>query len=415
MASIARFALLCGAIIAPSQAQNQTVRIPYENTYLLPSDFSGNVNQSFVNGTSTSSSSIDSLLQKATVAPFIAYDDTFLDIIGDEPHQKLIDNRTTLFAYEAGVWIPELNEVWFTSSTYQASTIPGYITVLDLSTTTLHKLNGTSKPIINPNGAYYFDGKVWIATYPSSANETYNGGIVSVDPRTLEVEPVVNSYFGLPFNFPDDVVWTTKGNDRYLFFTDPFYSFISYPENFKTPQLPVGVWRWDPHEKLVLPVISRNEIQPNGIRVSPDMRSLYVTDSTPTFVTQTPYNPSVGPAAENWLGPYIYKYDLKEEMFPVNRRVFGLVREGIADGIHVDDDGNVWTAESEGIVVRNPKGRVIGLFNAAYFQGEAAAASGIPIANFALAGDTLVVLGVSSLWTVKLGKTVVKADSVIVD
>ncbi|KAI7235495.1 calcium-dependent phosphotriesterase [Hortaea werneckii] len=415
MASIARFALLCGAIITPSQAQNRTVRIPYENTYLLPSDFSGNVNQNFVNGTSTSSSSIDSLLQKATVAPFIAYDDTFLDIIGDEPHQKLIDNRTTLFAYEAGVWIPELNEVWFTSSTYQASTIPGYITVLDLSTTTLHKLNGTSKPIINPNGAYYFDGKVWIATYPSSANETYNGGIVSVDPRTLEVEPVVNSYFGLPFNFPDDVVWTTQGNDRYLFFTDPFYSFISYPENFKTPQLPVGVWRWDPHEKLVLPVISRNEIQPNGIRVSPDMRSLYVTDSTPTFVTQTPYNPSVGPAAENWLGPYIYKYDLNEEMFPVNRRVFGLVREGIADGIHVDDDGNVWTAESEGIVVRNPKGRVIGLFNAAYFQGEAAAASGIPIANFALAGDTLVVLGVSSLWTVKLGKTVVKADSVIVD
>lgn len=102
-------------------------------------------------------------------------------------------------------------------------------------------------------------------------------------------------------------------------------------------------------------------------------------------------------------------------MFPVNRRVFGLVREGIADGIHVDDDGNVWTAESEGVVVRNPKGRVIGLFNAAYFQGEVAAAAGIPIANFALAGDTLVIFGVSSLWTVKLGKTVVSADSVIVN
>ncbi|KAI6839092.1 calcium-dependent phosphotriesterase [Hortaea werneckii] len=415
MASITSLALLCSAIIAPSQAVNQTVRIPYENTYLIPEEFSGNVNQSFVNGTTTSNSSINSLLQQANEAPFIAYDDSFLDIIGDELRPKLIDNRMTLFAYEAGVWIPELNEVWFTSSTYQASTIPGYITVLDLSTNTLHKLNGTSKPIINPNGAYYFDGKVWIATYPSCTNETYNGGIVSVGPKTLEVETVLNSYFGLPFNFPDDVVWMTQGNDRYLFFTDPFYGFISYPEDYKTPQLPVGVWRWDPQEQLVLPVISRNEIQPNGIRASPDMKSLYATDSTPTFVTQTPYNPPVGPAAENWLGPYIYKYDLNEEMFPVNRRVFGLVREGIADGIHVDDDGNVWTAESEGVVVRNSKGRVIGLFNAAYFQGETAAAAGIPIANFALAGDTLVVFGVSSLWTVKLGKTVVKANSVIVN
>ncbi|RMY76299.1 hypothetical protein D0863_02042 [Hortaea werneckii] len=415
MASIVSLVLLCGAFIGPSQAGNQTVRIPYEYTYLLPSDFSGNVDQSFVNGTTISNSSLKSLLQKADTTPFIAYDDSFLDIIGEEPQTKLIDNRETLFAYEAGVWIPELNEVWFTSSIYQASTICGYITVLDLSTNTLHELNGTSKPIINPNGAYYFNGKVWIATYPSSANETYNGGIISVDPRTLEVETVINSYFGLPFNFPDDVVWTTKGNDRYLFFTDPFYGFLAYPDNFQTPQLPVGVWRWDPQEDLLLPVISRNEIQPNGVPVSPDMKSLYVTDSTSTFVPQTPYNPPVGPAAQNWLGPYIYKYDLTEEVFPVNRRVFGLVREGIADGIHVDDDGNVWTAESEGVVVRNPKGRVIGLFNAAYFQGEVAAASGIPIANFALAGDTLVIFGVSSLWTVKLGKTVVSADSVIVN
>ncbi|KAI6888172.1 calcium-dependent phosphotriesterase [Hortaea werneckii] len=395
MASIASLALLCSAIIAPTQAVNQSVRIPHENTYLLPSEFSGNINQSFVNGTTTSNFSINSLLQKANAAPFIAYDDSFLDIIGDKPQPKLIDNRTTLFAYEAGVWIPELNEVWFTSSTYQASTIPGYITVFDLLANTLHELNGTSKPIINPN-------------------ERTNS-MANVDPRTLEVETVINSYFGLPFNFPDDLVWTTQGNNRYLFFTDPFYGFIPYPDNFKTPQLPVGVWRWDPREEILLPVISRNEIQPNGVRVSPDMKSLYVTDSTATFVTQTPYNPPVRPAAENWLGPYIYKYDLNGEMLPVNRRVFGLVREGIADGIHVDDDGNVWTAESEGIVVRSPKGKVIGVFNAAHFQGEAAAASEIPIANFALAGDTLVIFGVSSLWTVKLGKTVVSANSVIVN
>lgn len=101
-------------------------------------------------------------------------------------------------------------------------------------------------------------------------------------------------------------------------------------------------------------------------------------------------------------------------MMPVNRRLFGMVRQGIADGIHIDDAGNVWTGESEGVVVRNPQGKTIGVFNAQYFQADKSV-SGLAIANFAIAGDTLVFLSTTRLWTVKLGRTVVGRNSVIVN
>lgn len=140
----------------------------------------------------------------------------------------------------------------------------------------------------------------------------------------------------------------------------------------------------------------------------------YVTDSTATFGAAGPYSPGSGPSDTFWLGPYIYRYTLDEDMMPINRRTFGLVRQGIADGLHIDDAGNVWTGEYEGVVVRNPAGKVIGVFNSQYFQADKKAEAPF-IANFALANDTLVFLSTSRLWTVKLGKTVVSSQSSIVN
>lgn len=129
-----------------------------------------------------------------------------------------------------------------------------------------------------------------------------------------------------------------------MYYTDLNFAFLGYT-NLPPLQLPNGVYRWDPQTKSVLPVISRNEVNPNGVRVSPDMRTLYVTDSTATFAGAGPYSPASGPGTVSWYGPYVYAYELDEAMLPVNRRVFAQVRQGIADGIHVDDSGNVWTGE----------------------------------------------------------------------
>lgn len=398
----------------PFGMNQSAVSIPYEYTYLLPNGFEGNVNRTFVNGTTVpDNSTINDLLHAASQAPFISYDPEFLDIIGPSPEIKLIQERhDDLFAYEAGVWVPCQNQVWFTSSVAQVPAKPPTVYVLDLPTSTVWKLNGTTgDEFANANGGYYFDGKVYFGTYET--NTSFRAGVLSIDPQTLHVETIVNSYFGLPLNGPDDLVWARnpRNNDTYMYFADLDFAYEAGASPVP-PQMADGVWRWDPQRKLLLPVITRNELDPNGIRVSPDQKILYVTDTRPTFIPSAPFE-NTGAAMKSWLGPYIYKFDLDEDMFPVNRRVFGYVREGIADGLHIDDAGRVWTGESEGIVVRRKDGKVLGVFNGPWFLQDKLA-TGLAMANFALAGDVLVVEALNRLWTVKLGKTVVAKDSPIV-
>ena len=92
---------------------------------------------------------------------------------------------------------------------------------------------------------------------------------------------------------------------------------------------------------------------------------------------------------------------------PVNKRMFSLARTSFADGMHLDDAGNVWTAEGDGIWVRSPEGTPLGVINVAPLiaPGEP------PLANFALAGDVLVVLAQSKIWTLKLPRMVVAPDN----
>ena len=107
--------------------------------------------------------------------------------------------------------------------------------------------------------------------------------------------------------------------------------------------------------------------------------------------------------------PAIYRYDISPEDGLVSNRVlFGITREGVSDGIKIDDQGRVWTAEYEGIVVRNSVGKVIGLFNKEVILGSRNPE--VEMANFALAGDTLVLLAVDKVYTVKLAETVMSAD-----
>ena len=65
-------------------------------------------------------------------------------------------------------------------------------------------------------------------------------------------------------------------------------------------------------------------------------------------------------------------------------------------------------------MVRNTAGKTIGVFNSQYFQADKSA-DALPIANLALAGDTLVFLSTTRLWTVKLARSVLTQDSAIVN
>ena len=121
-----------------------------------------------------------------------------------------------------------------------------------------------------------------------------------------------------------------------------------------------------------------------------------------------------------WGSPSLYVYDLVPATSspsappkPINKSQFSLARTGFADGLHLDDSGRVWSAEGDGIYVRAADGEILGVINAApLLAGETVATEDdAAIANFALAGDTLVVLAHSRVWTLKLAETVVHSGN----
>jgi gluconolactonase len=370
-------------ILATVIAQNLTI-FPPELTYLLPVDFQGNVSQSFIQTTS-SNKKLSDLSSSAETTLFIAYDQEFIDLLGSGAKLDLVASSTVPFADEMGVWVWDHNQVWMASSSVNGIS---YVSVLDLSTGKVSTLN-SSVDVLNPNGGGYHNGLVYIA---GDGNQTIPPSIYQVDPTNGNTSVIINSYFGLRFGGPNDLTWAERNGKSYMFFTDDPLSVIY--NGGDSPQVPDAVWRFDPQGKTLLPVIDRTDVLvPNGIRVNANSTLLFVTDTPPLTYG---VNSTTASSA-------IYVFDLDESGFPSNRRLFGLAERGIADGIHLDDAGRVWTGEADGIVVRNSGGKAIGMFNALAILGQDAPG---PLQNFALAGDTLIILAYDKIYSVKLSSTI---------
>ncbi|CAJ2505164.1 Uu.00g125580.m01.CDS01 [Anthostomella pinea] len=350
---------------------NLTAQVPAQDTYQLPRSF----NSSFDNHTSAASQAIAA----ARNASFVSYDEDFLRIVGDDSKVRLLatsSNEKVSFAFEGGIWVPETNQVWFTA--YLDPT-PGYLSILDLN--------------------------VYVTTF---GDPDTTPAIVAINPHTYHAEEVVNSYFGLPLNGPDDVTVAVSRatGEQCVFFTDFFLNeeglgVATYPGPSK---LPYFVWR---------PVIGTLEIQdPNGLAVDKANSLLYVTDGPHSAVFQSGPNHTL----PSFAG--IYQYDLggADGCTPLNKRLFAFARQGFANGIKVDDAGRVWTAEYEGVVVRNgTSGKVLGVFNAvdiimANSENPVNVRDVAPLANFALVGDELVILAFDRIFGVKLAEMVIDPE-----
>jgi gluconolactonase len=372
--TFALFALFAGL----AQAQNSSVvQLPSEWLYLLPQPFNSSIEYSWLNSTTTENATINSALQAAKQSRFVSYSDEFTSLIGPNPSMRTIQCPPSApdCAFEGGVWLPDTDEVWFN---YYGFDYPfnQTITSFNLHNNSAHQLT-TNPPIRYPFGGYLYNGLVYLTEFNAT---TSPASIITVDPKTLAVTPILNSYQGIPLAPCDDVVVTRINNKDFIFLTTFSIQNVIGPP-FPRQRYSTAVWRFDLEEKVLLPVISANEIvAPNGIRVSPDGRTLYVTNTATTNFTSQ--------ASDSTKSNSIYEFDLNERGKPVNGRLFALVRTGIANGIHVDRKGRVWTAEDDGINVRSPGGRLLGTFNYLPFHEV----GGEPrIGNFALAGDRLVI------------------------
>ncbi|KUJ23749.1 uncharacterized protein LY89DRAFT_726809 [Mollisia scopiformis] len=382
------------------------VFIPSTDSFLLPSPFQGdetvptNGSTNFIN-TVTANASTNALLDSAINDTYYAFDEEFYDILGTKtPNIQLIETRKDLFAYEAGAWDYDKNQVWFSSCVISH---PTYISILDLNTNDITTLDIPALYNINPNGGYYFNGTMYFTTV---GNESVPNGVYAINTETYKATPIINSFYGEKYQSVDDLTWVKQGSESCVD-TGPnlFFSTLDvrlFGVYGAAPlMLQDWVYRYSPKTRTVQGAISRSDIvSPNGVRRDATGRYLYVTGLA------APFAPT-GSQGNQFNSSVVYRFTLDEDCVPIEKRLVAMV-PSYADGLHIDDFGRIWTGEWEGITVRSPSGKVLGVFN------REALVTGVglpPMANFSITGDKLVILALDRVFVLQLGQNVTSAKA----
>ncbi|KAH8892527.1 hypothetical protein GQ53DRAFT_861884 [Thozetella sp. PMI_491] len=373
------------ALAAPAFGQTPVfgVSISPELAYRLPEGYQGKINKQFID-TTTSDDATNQVFAAAQNATFYSFDDEFSEIVGDSPTITTLyaSNSTFVYANEGGAWLPDLNQMYFTGS--GSDPLPYYVLHFDdLS---------ISRP------------KVYISGF-GLKSVSVAPGIYAIDAKTGQSTVVLNTYQGVHLNSLDDLAWVranasagstscTRAGEDHLFFSSLDMSPAGHTD-YTDAVLPNSIMRFSPATNSLQAVVARADIlAPNGVASDPTSRYLYLTDVSMTSIA--------GPGSNNSGSIAVYKYDLDADCFPVNKRLFAMPRSGYADGIKIDNYGRVWTAEFNGVVVRNPLGKELGVFNAEQLIDP----DFYPISNFGLAGDKLVVLSGNKIHILQLGQNV---------
>jgi gluconolactonase len=195
----------------------------------------------------------------------------------------------------------------------------------------IYKLVHGAQPVIfreDSNGAMGMtldaQGRLYVC-------ETHGRRVTRLD-KNGNVDVVAEAWQGKKLNAPNDIV---VRKDGHAYFTDP-----AFGNQLDTRELDFyGVYHINPKGELSL--AAKWTTRPNGIALSPNGRTLYVTDSDARAVRA---------------------YDIEKEGAPVNERVLISGIEGIPDGIRVDEKGNLYVAAKE-IYIYSSAGKPISRIN----------------------------------------------------
>jgi gluconolactonase len=171
------------------------------------------------------------------------------------------------------------------------------------------------------------------------------------------VRTLAASYEGKPLDGPNDLVVDAAGG---IYFTDPQFT----PDAEKN-QPGRAVYHLRPGGGLVRVIEPNAFAMPNGILLSPDGKTLYVNN---TYDNESFWN--VDSDKDN----FVWAYDVAEDGTLMNGRPFAelfltaevLDRKGRsagADGMTIDEFGNIYVATYLGLQIFNDKGGFVGLVN----------------------------------------------------
>jgi len=157
------------------------------------------------------------------------------------------------------------------------------------------------------------------------------------------VTKLIDRHDGKRLNSPNDVIVKSDGS---IWFTDPLYGIqTDYEGGRQTSEQPPALYRFDPVNGEMR-IAASDFDGPNGLAFSPDESRLYVAETG----DQTSDRPK----------QYIRVFEVEPDGSLKGGQVFHKIDPGYADGLRVDEDGNIWASAGDGVHCIDPDGRLMG-------------------------------------------------------
>jgi gluconolactonase len=304
----------------------------------------------------------DSSFARLSESTFVVFDqERGLDILGSSPKlERIFDTRNDSI-HEAPVYVPGLNAIIF-SQPHQG-VFQQKIVNLNGTEPTISNYT-TSPPVYAVNGGKFYEGKIYWAveagfSFPSPINGStidQTPGIYELDPYTGHVRTLLNNYYGQQLSSPNDLFIDSRGD---IYFTDSWYGYAINVTDY--PVLSPQTFRFRPSTGAVS-VIENTLGQPNGIGISPDGKTMYISDTGITDFDGAPADAIPRYTFNKFGGRAVYAFDINfapPGNYLTNRRPIWLAQTFAVDGLHVSREGYVLGASGTGIDVLSEWGELI--------------------------------------------------------
>jgi len=204
----------------------------------------------------------------------------------------------------------------------------GYLVWSDVPANKIWKWTPGQKPAVFREESGGANGNAFDARGNLYTCETRGRRVIRTDMKTNRVDVLCDNWDGKKLNAPNDIV---VRKDGHVYFTDPAFGKQADGRELDF----YGVYHIPPKGPAEL--VARHKGRPNGVALSPNGKTLYVSNSDERAV---------------------YAYDLDGKGAASGERVFLSKIDGPPDGIRCDEKGNIYVA-ARGVAIYSPEGNLI--------------------------------------------------------